>query len=409
MSEKLIVKNFGPIKDAEIDLKKVTIFIGEQAGGKSTLAKLVAIFQELNPLYPLPNYFKVLLKNQGLISYIKNNSNLFYENKNIFINGLSSNSNNFGFTFNIKNEYYQSLYDSHFDLQNDLTFNIYEKDNAILKQNYERAKHYSDVENNLKKEIENLRKELSVFHSKPVYYPTERYLLSAISNAINNFLKNEIPIPPSIIQFGSLFEEAISFIQNFNLPKFGLKYKSENKTLKINYKSTKFLDLRFSSSGLQSIFPLLLVIEYFNIIYDNQKKTNNNKISYKHITEEPELNLYPTTQKKLVEYLISKCTKEKNSLVVTTHSPYILSTFDNCIQAGNVVKSRPELKEKVESIISSEYHLDYDDVAVYYVANGEVKSIMDEEYKGIDTNAIDDVSEELGAIFDDLLTLQYQK
>jgi predicted ATPase len=46
MNEKLIVKNFGPIKDAELDLKKVTVFIGPQGSGKSALAKLVAICRD---------------------------------------------------------------------------------------------------------------------------------------------------------------------------------------------------------------------------------------------------------------------------------------------------------------------------------------------------------------------------
>ena len=44
MSERLIVRNFGPIQEIEIDLKKVTLLIGPQAAGKSTLAKLAAIF-----------------------------------------------------------------------------------------------------------------------------------------------------------------------------------------------------------------------------------------------------------------------------------------------------------------------------------------------------------------------------
>jgi len=46
--EKLIVKNFGPIKEAELELGKVTVFIGEQASGKSVLAKLVAISKMIN-------------------------------------------------------------------------------------------------------------------------------------------------------------------------------------------------------------------------------------------------------------------------------------------------------------------------------------------------------------------------
>ena len=45
--------------------------------------------------------------------------------------------------------------------------------------------------------------------------------------------------------------------------------------------------------------------------------------NFRFIIEEPELNLYPTTQKLLLEYLIEKCTKGDNRLIVTTHSLYI--------------------------------------------------------------------------------------
>ena len=46
--EKLIVKNFGPIKEAEIDLTKYVVFIGDTSTGKSVLAKLISIFRESN-------------------------------------------------------------------------------------------------------------------------------------------------------------------------------------------------------------------------------------------------------------------------------------------------------------------------------------------------------------------------
>ena len=40
----LIVKNFGAIKSAEIEIKKYNFFIGHTSSGKSTIAKLLAIF-----------------------------------------------------------------------------------------------------------------------------------------------------------------------------------------------------------------------------------------------------------------------------------------------------------------------------------------------------------------------------
>ena len=41
MNEKLIIRNFGPIKDVELDLRKINIFIGDQGTGKSTVAKVL--------------------------------------------------------------------------------------------------------------------------------------------------------------------------------------------------------------------------------------------------------------------------------------------------------------------------------------------------------------------------------
>ena len=40
--EKLIIKNFGPISDIEIDMNEYVILIGDTSTGKSIIAKLIA-------------------------------------------------------------------------------------------------------------------------------------------------------------------------------------------------------------------------------------------------------------------------------------------------------------------------------------------------------------------------------
>lgn len=45
--QKIAIKNFGPITEAEIELRKSIVLIGEQASGKSTVAKLVYYFKSL--------------------------------------------------------------------------------------------------------------------------------------------------------------------------------------------------------------------------------------------------------------------------------------------------------------------------------------------------------------------------
>ena len=44
--QRIEVKNFGPLKDVSLDIKDYMIFIGPQASGKSTLAKLVWFLNE---------------------------------------------------------------------------------------------------------------------------------------------------------------------------------------------------------------------------------------------------------------------------------------------------------------------------------------------------------------------------
>jgi len=43
--ETLTVKNFGPIREAQLELGKVTVLIGPQASGKSVLVKVLAILR----------------------------------------------------------------------------------------------------------------------------------------------------------------------------------------------------------------------------------------------------------------------------------------------------------------------------------------------------------------------------
>ena len=45
MSEKLIIRNFGPITNVELDLRRVNVLIGESGTGKSTVAKLLWVLK----------------------------------------------------------------------------------------------------------------------------------------------------------------------------------------------------------------------------------------------------------------------------------------------------------------------------------------------------------------------------
>jgi ABC-type phosphate/phosphonate transport system ATPase subunit len=73
---KLIVKNFGPLKDIEIEVREMVAFIGAQASGKSTLAKLLSIFEDESFRNNELNPFVLELINYGISSYLKPNTHI---------------------------------------------------------------------------------------------------------------------------------------------------------------------------------------------------------------------------------------------------------------------------------------------------------------------------------------------
>jgi hypothetical protein len=131
--------------------------------------------------------------------------------------------------------------------------------------------------------------------------------------------------------------------------------------------------------------------------------------------EEPELNCFPTTQKKLVEFLIEKI-KFKNfekskdyycNLLLTTHSPYILTTLNNLMYSFLVGQKN---EKEVNNIIEQKFWLNPDDVSVYMMlSNGTSENIMDEELKQIKVEKIDEISEVLSTQWHQLADLNLSK
>ena len=393
--DKLIVKNFGPIKEVDINLAKVTVFIGEQASGKSVLAKLAALLSDpvaLQRSNYLTDWIHPGLEEFNIHNFLDVNSSASFE------------SDKFAFGFTDNSMPFKSFNDERlritFDKVNEISREMENsKESFLLKSSptEEGTNAYFKNQEILFDQLHNVSLLAKSLFLEPVYIPTERNLISIISTSLYNFLINEVDLPKFIKVFGNKFESSRRGGRAVNIPALNLKYSFSENLDKIVLENGKQIGLFESSSGVQSITPIAVIL---NAIHKDSK--------HLFIVEEPELNLYPTTQKALVEYLIEKCTHGDNRLIITTHSPYILTALNNCIQAKNVVNMHPESAEEVEKLVPSKYHLDYQDVAAYYVGGGTAKSIMNEEFQMIDANQLDDVSEQLGSVFDKLLNLKYQ-
>lgn len=384
-TEKLIVKNFGPIREAELDLKKVTVFIGEQASGKSVLAKLITILKT-NVKIQNTEFFFDQLKHFEIDTFVNNGTiinckidNLIFEFRNLVFEVYKTQSHD------VKMSELSSLLES-------LNSEIQDINDVDFKD---------EIRKNFKTKLEQSRKLINSLSKDSFYIPTERFLISTISNSLFGLTLNNIILPKYLLAFGQLFEAARKEIKDFKtsvLKNLSYNYQEGKNIIEFNESE---VELSKSSSGIQSIIPLLLCIDYVNTKILGHR-------AGRFVVEEPELNLFPSTQKKLVEYLIEKSTKSDNRLIITTHSPYILTALNNLIQAKNVVKKSPELADEVAKIVPPQYHLDFDDIAVYFVGDGTAHSILNIENQLIDASALDAISEEIGEDFGKLIQLEFQ-
>ena len=99
------------------------------------------------------------------------------------------------------------------------------------------------------------------------------------------------------------------------------------------------------------------------------------------IIEEPELNLFPETQRDLLYYMLRtlNATERKHVLVLTTHSPYILFALNNCMMGGLVKEAVPDSEANTDNFLSYGSWIDPKQVSVYEIHDGGLKCIQDED------------------------------
>jgi AAA ATPase domain len=377
--EKLIVKNFGPIKEAEIDLTKYVVFIGDTSTGKSVLGKLISIFRE----------FSNILKNKIEVINIEIELN--------FINELKK--YNIDFNFEISSIDYYDI-DVHLQVSGNKFLIL--KNNRNFKLRDELNDYVKSSEQGVtlsKSAIQIIYGNIGV-KGKSIYFPPERCLTSLVGSSISGLWANNVAIPICFKNFAATYEVARKNQKTILFSEFGFEYtfKNDNDFVTINGSE---LTLNKASSGVQSLIPLLLVLKY-------ELEGDLLKPNFSFLIEEPELNLFPIKQKKLVDYLLSKLTNTEHKLIITTHSPYILSSLDTLMLAKNTFNEHPDLKEEISAIVSEDKWIDYDEISVYEVRNdGKVYSIKNKQYRSIDANAIDGVSDIISEEFDKLTELRY--
>ena len=154
----------------------------------------------------------------------------------------------------------------------------------------------------------------------------------------------------------------------------------------------KHVKLNFSSSGQQESVWILNLLFYYLL--------QENPMLF--IIEEPESNLFPESQKYITE-MIALVSNRGHSVVLTTHSPYVLGTLNNLLYAHTIGKKH---EKKIDNIIPMQLWLNYTSFDSWFVKNGIIENCMDLEIHMIQNERIDEISKVINHDFDRMLELQ---
>ncbi len=403
----LRIKNTGPVRngfsanDGFLDIKKVTVFIGNQASGKSTAAKLFSAMTWIEKalargdfnakFFARKNKFRnSILGYHRIENYLTDNSELEYKGEGCSIRFQDGN------------------------------LNIIPAEDAIYNQ------------------------------PQILYIPAERNLVSYIKKPKELKYSSE-----SMLDFLAVFEDAKSALKNpLEIPVKDafLEYDRLNDTLNIKGEDYK-IRLSEASSGLQSLTPMILVSghladtvrrsavsgslnaleilrfkEEITAIVNNeslneeQKKAAVSAIAVKfrktefiNIVEEPEQNLFPESQQKMLWKLLEfNNYSSGNKLLITTHSPYLISYLSLAVKAGYIekkVQNNPSLLEKLYSLVPRYALLQPDQLAVYQFqdTNGTIEELPLIDGIPSDSNQLNQYLAKGNDLFDQLLEIEEQQ
>lgn len=418
--EILKITNFLSIDKAEIELKKLNIFIGPQAQGKSLIAKLIYFFKE----YP-ESLFDAISedKTKGEFEKIsltkfekmfpkytweKNEFNITYSNGFYNISIANEKSNNGRFTLKLTNS--ERIKDSFLTARK--VYRKFVREDPDSKTSRLGRKSYGVLReciiNNLF--VENERK----YIEQAFYIPAGRSFFANLQKSVFSFVSSNVEIDFFIKEFGAVYERTKNdfLIKQAEEKRPKTVEKIVNDLINGRFVSEKGQDwiinkhgkinVSHSSSGQQEALPLAMILStwpYFE----------HNLISRYFIIEEPEAHLFPVAQSQITSLIASAYngSKQTSSFVITTHSPYILTAFNNLIQAGNVANSKHyENLDDLHKIVPKLEVVNFNDVSAYIVNKGAVKAILNKELKLIDSNIIDDISNHFADTFEKLIGME---
>lgn len=396
------VKHIGPIKDTGVlRLRTVNLFIGKQSTGKSTLLKILSHCRWVEKLLCI---------------------------------GKSKNGRGVKYTYTHNSRFIQELI-KFYRFDNDF-FNP-QSEIIYCGDSYRIEFKGGHLSNPRIEAIDNAKP----YNAKLCFIPSERNLLSAIRDIESWYKPKDFDLLFNFIFEWDDIRESYTSSNALTLvvaPKLEYYYdKAKGEQLRSSDGQKEFSPF-YASSGVQSALPLEATVnslvkavgtkanlskaEIMDIVSSiiqeestfnadsEESKVAKDLLTYKgavFFIEEPEQNLFPESQARLINHIVAlmksannKAEGKHSMTSIATHSPYILSALNVLMAASEAYRINSDETVKV---IPEKFILDPDSIAAYYISeDGYVTNAIDPDIYMVNGTYIDGVSQKVEEALDRL-------
>lgn len=399
VKEFLRIRKLGPLKDAKIEPRPLTVIIGPQASGKSLIAQCLYFFRGLelhlarrfstswmdDPTWYNQAIKEILDEIRGVpFGYFANGTAaLLYEGQNGPANlGLQIYSSNRRVRANTSLKLQMIKWLSSWDAQKSKLLHPYNNVNLFI-----------PTERSIFTRLED-KKAGMLFD--PVHPEPFRRFAEEVIKAKQVYSFLDAKIFPSkketltskafayIVECQRLALSGVAYIPRSGPKVWKWKTVGDNITSGGAKQKPKIVPIQATASGQTEAWPFFVIAATAGLMA---------KEGYFYF-EEPETHLHPAAQiqvANVIGYLVNMGQK----FVITTHSPFLLYILNNMIMR-NLVWGETFREGKVA--------LRPDDVAAYRIVDGNCMQIIDHQgTQLIEETELDQVANQLGAEFDELL------
>ena len=441
MGRKIVIRNFGPLKDITVPLNKnLYVVIGQQDVGKSTLSKTIYFCRKIRDY--LRDYAREILLHKVDGDYFRGFWR-FLRNPFIGCFGTTKHMQQFSIQYFYDDSYGMERYVSitlskqgyvKFTFSTTMQEEIWELVNEAINRR-------DDADKSLRDSFQDQQDFLALFSRKCnevfrdeerlLYIPAGRNLLAIIPDWIGSKLgSTKITVDgvdirqldlvtqeftQHIRDIRGIFDRSLGEItkrykQNVSgdVPKTDVEtarklirqilkgeYVFDRDFEKLYYQDDKWIKFMFASSGqheilwaLNSIFLLILQREKTFLIF-----------------EEPESHLFPDSQEQIARLIALLINSNGSEVFVTTHSPYMLTAFNLLAYSGQVEKE----KAGRSSVVERQFRIKNGTMMAYYIQGSKERMVSLMEDGLIKALEIDKISNVINDKMDQIQDAEFAK